>query len=68
MSLDTPYSRKEEQLNVISHALGIFFAVFVMWDWAVYLVPQRHSFSSSPSLCPMDKKNVIPPHFGLPTR
>ncbi|TMN84547.1 MULTISPECIES: hemolysin III family protein [unclassified Pseudoalteromonas] len=32
MSLDAPYSRKEEQLNVISHALGIIFAVFVMWD------------------------------------
>ena len=32
MSLEAPYSRKEEQLNVISHALGIIFAVFVIWD------------------------------------
>lgn len=32
MSLQAPYSQKEEQLNVISHALGIIFAVFVMWD------------------------------------
>ncbi|MBB1454194.1 hemolysin III family protein [Pseudoalteromonas sp. SG43-5] len=32
MSLEAPYSKKEEQLNVISHALGIIFAAFVMWD------------------------------------
>ena len=32
MSLEAPYSKKEEQLNVISHALGIVFAAFVMWD------------------------------------
>ncbi|KPZ58450.1 hemolysin III family protein [Pseudoalteromonas sp. P1-25] len=32
MTIDAPYSRKEEKLNVLSHALGIFFAVFVMWD------------------------------------
>ena len=32
MSLEAPYSRKEEKLNVISHALGIIFAAFVMWD------------------------------------
>ena len=32
MTIEAPYSRKEEKLNVLSHALGIFFAVFVMWD------------------------------------
>lgn len=32
MSLEAPYSRKEEQLNVVSHALGIVFSLYVMWD------------------------------------
>ena len=32
MSSNAPYSRKEEQLNVISHAIGVLFAFWVMWD------------------------------------
>lgn len=32
MSSNAPYSRKEEQLNVISHAIGVLFAIWVMWD------------------------------------
>jgi hemolysin III len=32
MSSNAPYSRKEEQLNVISHAIGVLFAVWVMCD------------------------------------
>ncbi|MBQ4833434.1 hemolysin III family protein [Pseudoalteromonas sp. MMG010] len=28
----TPYSQKEEKLNVLSHALGVIFALIVMWD------------------------------------
>ena len=32
MSVEAPYSKKEELLNVISHALGIVFAAFVFWD------------------------------------
>lgn len=32
MSVNTPYSKQEERLNVLSHALGIFFAFFVLWD------------------------------------
>lgn len=32
MSFEAPYSKKEELLNVVSHALGILFAAFVIWD------------------------------------
>lgn len=32
MSIEAPYSKKEELLNVISHAFGILFAVFVIMD------------------------------------
>jgi hemolysin III len=32
MTTNAPYSRKEEQLNVISHAMGVLFAMWVMWD------------------------------------
>jgi len=32
MSVEAPYSKKEELLNVVSHALGILFAAFVIWD------------------------------------
>ena len=39
MSFEAPYSKKEELLNVISHALGIVFAAFVVWD----LIKQTNS-------------------------
>ncbi|WP_372762315.1 hemolysin III family protein [Pseudoalteromonas sp.] len=32
MTTNAPYSHKEEQLNVISHAMGVLFAMWVMWD------------------------------------
>ena len=42
MSFEAPYSKKEELLNVISHALGIVFAAFAFWD----LVKQTNSVKS----------------------
>lgn len=32
MSIEAPYSKKEELLNVITHGLGVLFAIFVIWD------------------------------------
>ncbi|WP_404343913.1 hemolysin III family protein [Pseudoalteromonas mariniglutinosa] len=43
MSTDLPYSRQEEQLNVITHSLGIVFSIYVLWD----LISQSSAFSAT---------------------
>lgn len=32
MTEQLPYSRQEEQLNVLTHSMGVLFAVYVLWD------------------------------------
>ena len=32
MTEQLPYSRQEEQLNVLTHGMGVLFAIYVLWD------------------------------------
>lgn len=45
MTEQLPYSRQEEQLNVLTHSMGVLFAVYVLWD----LVSQSKAVSATVS-------------------
>ena len=45
MTTALPYSRQEEQLNVLTHGLGVLFSVYVLWD----LVSQSNAMSATVS-------------------
>ena len=45
MTEQLPYSRQEEQLNVLTHGMGVLFAVYVLWD----LVSQSKAVSATVS-------------------
>ncbi|MCF2901906.1 PAQR family membrane homeostasis protein TrhA [Pseudoalteromonas sp. SYSU M81236] len=45
MTEQLPYSRQEEQLNVLTHSMGVLFAVYVLWD----LISQSNVISATVS-------------------
>ncbi|HAU04158.1 MAG TPA: hemolysin III, partial [Pseudoalteromonas shioyasakiensis] len=45
MTEQLPYSRQEEQLNVLTHGMGVLFAVYVLWD----LISQSNVISATVS-------------------
>lgn len=45
MTVQLPYSRQEEQINVLTHSLGVLFAFYVLWD----LISQSKAVSATVS-------------------